>query len=249
MTTEVSLTTELSPGLHRIALGFVNTYLIEDRAGLTLVDAGFPVDTLLIAAAIEALGHDPKALSQIVITHDHLDHIGSAAELRELTGASILMSEIDATQIRKGFAGHAPMQVQPGFEDLVGGQLSDPDFTRKMGRFAGQPTPTAIEPFEVAGHLVAGEAVPGIDGSLIIPTPGHCAGQVSILVDRGGGWLLTGDAAVNFGGPPAIAPVAEDLELARASFDTLRGHDFELAAFGHGEPITRGAGAAFRAVP
>jgi len=52
---------------------------------------------------------------------------------------------------------------------------------------------------------------------------------------------------VNFGGAPAIAPIAEDLALSASSFEKLKRHDFEIAAFGHGEPITSSADAAFRA--
>jgi glyoxylase-like metal-dependent hydrolase (beta-lactamase superfamily II) len=247
MTTQDAPPAALASGLHRISLGFVNCYLIANGDELFLIDAGFPIDALLIAGAIELLGHDVQALSQIVITHGHPDHFGSAVDLRNLSGARILMSEIDAAQISNGYAGHAPMQVQPGFEELVAGQLGDEDFVRKMGPYAGQPTPTKMPPFDVDGFLVAGEPVPGLPDSDLIATPGHCAGQLSILVHRDGGWLLTGDAAVNFGGPPAIAPVAEDLELSQASFEKLKDYEFEIVGFGHGEPITSGGSAAFRA--
>jgi glyoxylase-like metal-dependent hydrolase (beta-lactamase superfamily II) len=245
MTTVSAPTNQLCPGLHRIELGFVNAYLIEEDDQLTLIDAGFPIDAPLIAGAIEGLGHDVQKLTRIVLTHGHVDHYGAAVDLRNLTGAKILLSEIDAEQVSSGLAGHAPMQVQAGFEELVAAQLADPDFQRKTNG-ASTATPMPIEPFEVDGYLVAGEACEGLPDSDLIATPGHCAGQLSILVKRGGGWLFTGDAAVNFGGPPAIAPIAEDLELAAKSFEKLRAYDFEIAAFGHGEPLTSGASAAFR---
>jgi len=103
-----------------------------------------------------------------------------------------------------------------------------------------------IDPFVIDGFLEAGKPVEGVVGSELIPTPGHCRGQMSIILDWEGGIMFTGDAAVNFGGPPSPAPLAEDLDVARESFELLKRFDFEIAAFGHGEPVVTGASRAFR---
>lgn len=245
MTTDTVSVTEVVPGLHRIELGFVNAYVLENDGDLTLLDAGFFDDAPLILEALATLGHEPGDLKRIVLTHGHIDHLGAAADLRERTGARILLSKVDADRAAEGWTGHKAMEVQKGFEELVAGQLTDEDYARKShGADSSKPIP--ITPFQVDAHLVAGQAVAGIEGSELIATPGHCAGQLSILLKQGGGILIAGDAAVNFGGPPAIAPVAEDLALAQASFDTLRTYDFETVVFGHGDPIVGGASAAFR---
>lgn len=83
-------------GVHRIAVptpflvGRVNTYLVED-APLTLVDAGPNSATSLTALEKElaALGHAVEDLGRIVITHQHIDHIGLVQLLVDRSGAEV----------------------------------------------------------------------------------------------------------------------------------------------------------------
>jgi glyoxylase-like metal-dependent hydrolase (beta-lactamase superfamily II) len=241
----MSSATEVAPGVHRIELGFVNAYLIETDDELSLFDAGFPGDEPAIVAAIESLGRRPEELRRVILSHGHIDHFGSAVALRTLTGAPLLLSQVDADRLASGWAGHGPMLVQEGFEELVRAQLNDPAFRAKTG---GRDTsvPSQIEPVVVDGYLVAGSPVDGLPDSELIAAPGHCKGQLALLLDRDGGVLLTGDAAVNFGGV-AIAPVAEDFELSKRTFAELAEREFEVAAFGHGEPVTEDGSNAFRA--
>jgi glyoxylase-like metal-dependent hydrolase (beta-lactamase superfamily II) len=42
---------------------------------------------------MERLGIDPRSIHLIVITHGHFDHIGSARDIQEITGAKIAMHE------------------------------------------------------------------------------------------------------------------------------------------------------------
>ena len=66
-----------------------NVYLVDDGT------AAFVVDPTCDAARIvrELDGRTPAA---IVLTHAHWDHVGAAAELRELTGARTIASAADA---------------------------------------------------------------------------------------------------------------------------------------------------------
>lgn len=236
---------ELIAGVHRIELGFVNAYLVEEADGLVLIDAGFPPDAEMILAAVDGLGFDRAAVRDIVITHAHIDHHGAAADVVAVTGARVSMSAIDAPLAREGISGHGPLHILPGMEELVSGQLADPEFLAKTN---GRPmvTPMRVAPLAVDEELRADEAVPALRGSTAFAAPGHEAGQLAILLERGGGLLLTGDGAVNFE-QPAISPIGEDFDLARDTFGRLSALDFEVACFGHGEPIVGGASAAFRA--
>jgi glyoxylase-like metal-dependent hydrolase (beta-lactamase superfamily II) len=70
-------------GIHRIALptpflvGRVNCYLIEDDP-LTLVDTGPNSGKSLdeLEQALAALGHNVEDIGLIIITHQHIDHLG-----------------------------------------------------------------------------------------------------------------------------------------------------------------------------
>ena len=72
----------VAEGVYRIAPGRSNCYLLADRK-LALVDTGMPQDGEAIIAAIQCLGRTPDELTHILITHGHLDHIGSLALLKK----------------------------------------------------------------------------------------------------------------------------------------------------------------------
>ena len=69
-----------------------NVYIIEGP------DATFVVDpTEQAPYIVDLLGERPCAA--IVLTHAHWDHVGAAKELRELTGAPVIASAVDAPLI------------------------------------------------------------------------------------------------------------------------------------------------------
>jgi glyoxylase-like metal-dependent hydrolase (beta-lactamase superfamily II) len=72
------------------AVGRVNCYLIEDEP-LTLLDAGPNSATSLTAleAALEAHGRRVEDLQRIVVTHQHIDHIGLVQILANRSGAEV----------------------------------------------------------------------------------------------------------------------------------------------------------------
>jgi glyoxylase-like metal-dependent hydrolase (beta-lactamase superfamily II) len=72
------------------AVGRVNCYLIEDEP-LTLVDAGPNSATSLTAleAALQTHWHRVENLERIVVTHQHIDHIGLVEILAKRSGAEV----------------------------------------------------------------------------------------------------------------------------------------------------------------
>ena len=58
--------------------GSVNSYLVEEEDGLTLVDAMVPRSSKAVLAAAAKTG---KPVTTILLTHPHADHIGSLDEL------------------------------------------------------------------------------------------------------------------------------------------------------------------------
>jgi glyoxylase-like metal-dependent hydrolase (beta-lactamase superfamily II) len=76
-----------SPGVTRVDLrwrglvGQVAAYLLADGDGLAVIDCG-PGSTLgALLHAVRAAGHDPAALTHLLVTHVHLDHAGAAGAL------------------------------------------------------------------------------------------------------------------------------------------------------------------------
>src|SRR5918912_2457804 len=84
-------------GIHRLAIptpfavGRVNLYLIDDEP-LTLVDAGPNSGTSLdeLDHALRALGRSIPEIERVVITHQHIDHIGLVRIVAERSGAEVV---------------------------------------------------------------------------------------------------------------------------------------------------------------
>ena len=75
--------------------GHVHTYLLEGEDGWTLVDTGLGLPGAKERWAEELAGLEVR---RVVITHMHPDHVGAAADVRELTGAEVLEGELDYRQ-------------------------------------------------------------------------------------------------------------------------------------------------------
>ncbi len=82
---------------------------------------------------------------------------------------------------------------------------------------------------------------------MIIETPGHTPGHIAVL-DSAAGILVAGDALNGAdGGVAGASPdFSEDMAAANASVQKLAGFDYEVALFGHGEPVGAGASAMVR---
>jgi glyoxylase-like metal-dependent hydrolase (beta-lactamase superfamily II) len=124
----------------------------------------------------------------------------------------------------------------------------DDVMTRATGAtlYAGDadiPQITSTTPPQPVGD---GDNVFGLE---IIDSPGHTAGHICVL-DATAGILVTGDALSGTGGgvaPPDPA-FSEDMTLAMETVLKLGGFTYEIALFGHGEPLTEGASAAVAAL-
>jgi glyoxylase-like metal-dependent hydrolase (beta-lactamase superfamily II) len=224
----------IAEGVYRIGLGGVNAFLVEtDDGGLVLVDTGTRKDARAIGLAVRALGHVPRDVRGIVVTHLHGDHVGGLATVKAKTGAQVWMHPVDAAAVREG-VGIRALEPGPGRVRTVivrGIEL------RERG---GRPR----EPVAVEHEVADGEVLPWA-GLLALHTPGHTAGHLALLLPRGGGVLFVGDAATNVG-RLGWGPIYEDVAAGERSLRRLAALDFEVAAFAHGSTIKSGASARFR---
>ena len=91
-----------------------------------------------------------------------------------------------------------------------------------------------------------GDSVFGLE---IIDSPGHTAGHICVL-DAAAGILVTGDALNGTGGgvAPPDPSFSEDMTVAMETVLKLGGFTYEIALFGHGEPLLEGASGAVAAL-
>ncbi len=223
-------TTAITDGLHSIALGAVNVFLIDAPDGLVLIDTGLPGSADAILGAMSDLGRAPGDLRHIVITHAHPDHIGSLAALVRATGAQTWIHPLDAP-IAEGKAAFRPMHPAP-------------ELLMKLLFFVVTRSKHAVEPATIDHLIQGGETLPIGGGLTAVHLPGHCAGQVGLLW-QGGRVLFAADACANLFG--LGSPIGyEDLEEGRRSQKKLAGLGAEIACFGHGKAILGDASGRFR---
>jgi len=86
-------------GIHQVDGINGNVYLVEDGDKLILIDTGLPRNYKKMIKYIEALGRKPTDVSMIVLTHFHIDHVGSAKKMKELTNAKVAVHEFDSDYV------------------------------------------------------------------------------------------------------------------------------------------------------
>ena len=217
---------KITDHVYQITLGAVNAFVIEDD-GLTLVDTRYKGSADKIFNAIKKGGKDPKDIRRIILTHLHLDHAGSAAEIKRRLNVPVMAHEEDAKEIEKGIAGRKSRVVSPG------------GFNWLMFQLLIKGTPVVIEPTQVDRRLQDGDELPFAGGIQVIHTPGHTAGHIALWV-RADNLVIAGDICANIFGL-ALSVVYEDTDIGLQSLRKVAALDFDKAVFGHGGPIHRGA--------
>ncbi len=90
---------EILPGVHRIGNAISTAYLLVSGNSLTLVDTGTARMGQAILRYVQQIGHAPRDITRILLTHRHFDHMGSAAELHAATNATVWAHPLDIPQI------------------------------------------------------------------------------------------------------------------------------------------------------
>ncbi len=218
---------QVSSRLWRIEIGIVNVYLIKTNDGLVLVDAAWPNKADAILEGVRQTGHDPLDIKHLILTHGHVDHAGSAAEISRRTGAKVYVHAADLALTAKGEAGYDGITVTPGIIPTL------------VYRFVIRPGGTKYESFPIDKTIEDGEVLPFANDIKVIHTPGHCAGHVSFLLPQDG-VLIAGDICSNVMGL-SYSTINEDRSLARESILKVADFSFEQAVFGHGNPLKKRA--------
>ena len=218
---------QVTPSVWQLKMGMVNSYLLETEDGLLLIDAGWPNKIDKIFAAVRESGHNPTDIRHLVLTHGHIDHAGSAAEVRRRTGARTYAHAIDLELINKGQAVRPGTTITPGFIPAI------------AYLFFIKPGGTTYESFPVDQVLKDGEVLPMAGGIEVIHSPGHCAGHVALLL-RQDGVLIAGDICSNIMGL-SYSVLNEDISLARQTILRVATYPFERSVFGHGKPLDKRA--------
>lgn len=107
------------------AVGRVNLYLIEDEP-LTLVDTGPNSGQALdeLERGLARLGHRIEDLGLILLTHQHMDHVGLASILARRSGADVAGIDVLADWLAEY---HARMEADDRFAEQLMRRAGIPD--------------------------------------------------------------------------------------------------------------------------
>jgi glyoxylase-like metal-dependent hydrolase (beta-lactamase superfamily II) len=155
-------------GIHRLeiptpfAVGRVNCYLIEDEP-LTLIDTGPNSGKSLdeLEQALAALGRSVEELELIVVTHQHMDHLGLVEILARRSGAELAALDL----------------LAPYLADFRASMAADDEFSQSIMRRHGIPADLVA----VLGSLGAAFRAFGSHGQVTRPLRD---GEPLVLRDR-----------------------------------------------------------------
>ena len=198
----------------------INVYLLSTPQGLVLIDSAAPGMFGWLVRSLRKLGIKPEQLAGVVVTHFHIDHVGTAMALQKRGVPVYALAE--EVPILTGNAPH------PGYGD-----------GNTVGRImcAAERLIFGTASFSGVRSLEAGQKLFGTSWR-VVAAPGHTPGSLA-LYNQETGDLLSGDTLISdFGCPRA------NTKLFTADYPRLMESALNLMKLepkyihpGHGKPL------------
>ncbi|PGO57294.1 MBL fold metallo-hydrolase [Bacillus thuringiensis] len=166
---------EIAKGIEMLQLEFqefvIHPILLWDDEMAVLIDTGFPGQIEDIQVEMEKVGVSFDKLKVVILTHQDIDHIGSLPELLQRCRSNIKVyaHELDKPYIE----GDLPLWKDGNIENRPKGKVSD--------------------------TVIDGQELPYCGGILILHTPGHTPGHISLYLKQSK-ILVAGDSMYSVNG-------------------------------------------------
>ncbi|WP_328504466.1 MBL fold metallo-hydrolase [Streptomyces sp. NBC_00457] len=228
---------QVADGTYLVHGSNTNWVILSEGDAVTLIDTGYLGDRERLLASLAEVGSSPEAVTAVLITHAHNDHLGSAEHLRRTYGTPVYLHEAEVPHARRDFLHQVSIGrvLRNGWRP---GVLPWAVHALRVGGTAHVPV-AEPQPFPTRGPLdLPGRPVP-------VHTPGHTLGHTAYHLP-GTGVVISGDALVS-GHPtsrakgPQLLPdmFHHDRSRAVSSLEILEGLDGDVLVPGHG-PVHRG---------
>lgn len=224
---------QVTDGIYRLGSSVHNFYLYVDDGAVTVIDAGGSREWPTLMEGLSELGLGLAAVSGILLTHAHVDHIGFAAQA-EQEGVTTYTHPVEA-------------EAATGRRTNPAAKITDLPFWKprvlvmlitllRAGAHRFQPVTRVVEIEDGATIDLPGRP-------RLVHTPGHTPGHAAFhFAERKA--AFTGDALATMsliGGPdgPQLmpAPFNADHAQAQASLRKLAELDSAFILPGHGRPM------------
>jgi hydroxyacylglutathione hydrolase len=212
--------------IHPIPLGVGQGYIIQGESAI-MIDGGAPGKAKVFIEILDRIGIKPEDIKLLIMTHGHWDHIGSARDIKEITGAKIAMHRREKDWLEKS------LKVLPPGVTLWG---------KIFGKIMAMFMPFVHIPATNVDVILEDEefflGTYGIAGTVFY-TPGHSSGSVSILLETGDAFV--GDLAMNafpLRLSPGLPIFAEDLRKVKDSWELLLARGARKIYPAHGSPFS-----------
>ncbi|ALZ61951.1 MULTISPECIES: MBL fold metallo-hydrolase [Bacillus] len=202
---------EIAKGIEMLQLEFqefvIHPILLWDDEMAVLIDTGFPGQIEDIQVEMEKVGVSFDKLKVVILTHQDIDHIGSLPELLQRCRSNIKVyaHELDKPYIE----GDLPLLKDGNVENRPKGKVSD--------------------------TMIDGQELPYCGGILILHTPGHTPGHISLYLKQSK-ILVAGDSMYSVNGMLGgiHAPTTINIKEAQQSLKKYLNLDIESVVCYHG---------------
>ncbi len=214
------------PQIFILNFGINRCYIIKGEQAV-MVDAGPRGKIKSFKKQLSSFKINPEEIKLIVLTHGDFDHIGSAKEIKEATGAKLAIHENDRKILEEARFNWPPGVTRWG----------------KFTRFLLKPLVQNMKIPSLKPDIILSNAdFPldklGINGKILF-TPGHTRGSVSVVLNSGEAFVgCMAHAGFPFTLSPNLPVYATDLERLKESWYILLEHGAKMIYPAHGKPFS-----------
>lgn len=222
----------------------VNWTVVTGHTGVLLIDAGFPGQRAEVLESLRQLGFGPQDVTAILLTHAHIDHLGSAIWFAREHATPVYCHAAEVGHARRDYL----QQVSP---TALAGQVWRPRWLAWSVQVAAQGG--LVRDGIPGAQALTAPVATGLPGTPVaVPTPGHTGGHCSYVVDDvlvAGDALITGHPLARRTGPQLLPSMFNhDDDGGRRSLDALADLGTDVLIPGHGQvwrgPIAAAVGLA-----
>ncbi|WP_353706319.1 MBL fold metallo-hydrolase [Bacillus cereus group sp. MS39] len=202
---------EIAKGVEMLQLEFqefiIHPILLWDDEMAVLIDTGFPGQFEDIQVEMERVGIPVDKLNVLILTHQDIDHIGSLPDLLKngVSDIKVYAHELDKPYIE----GELPLLKDGNVENPPKGKVSN--------------------------TVIDGQELPYCGGILILHTPGHTPGHISLYLKQSK-TLIAGDSMYSVNGKLGgiHAPTTLNVKESQQSLKRYSNLDIESVVCYHG---------------